>query len=348
MRCVTPMFRKYELGNHNAGKVVPRLEVLETLNYDPNYIKKCLAKVNAISHKYAYEMIPCNKCWACKLNYSAEWATRIMLEAQKSENNFFITLTYDNLHEPIWESISTGEKTWDNDGTWKGSLAPDDMKTFINSLRKHFERKGFKGIKYYYCGEYGETTHRPHYHIILMNCPLDIEQFYGTHIDESYKAHWKSHELERWWNKGIIDIAELEWSCAAYVARYCMKKLTNETDPEYYYQQGKLPEYHRQSKGIGMDYFQKNYKKIYQNDEMVLKTIKGNIGSFKPPKAFDKKFKEIDPEGFKLIQKSRKRQGERARQMENSLTDYTDKKMLELKAEKIIMKGKMLPRAAIE
>lgn len=293
-------------------------------------------------------MIPCGKCWACQLNYSAEWATRIMLEAKKSEYNWFITLTYDDDHQPIMERITCDGTIWDNDGTWEGSLYPDDMKQFIKSLREYFRRKGIEGIKYFYCGEYGETTYRPHYHMILLHCPLDIKEFYDTHVDaKNFKAHWKSHELERFWNKGMIDIGELEWSDAAYVARYCTKKLSFEPDKEVYYKQGKLPEFIRMSNGIGMDYLHKHLKEIYENDEMIMRTVKGNIGSFKPPKAFDRKFKELYPEKFKLIQKSRKKAGERARKMEKSLTDYTDRKMLELRAQNIITKAKMLPRDAI-
>ena len=49
------------------------------------------------------------------------------------------------------------------------------------------------------CGEYGENTHRPHYHAILMNCPLDIYQFHYFHVDDRFKLHWKSKELEELW-----------------------------------------------------------------------------------------------------------------------------------------------------
>lgn len=358
MKCVTPMYRRYQKGDHSKGTVVSRVEAMHELERFPNDITFKLKEFNKKSPFWQYEQIPCQKCWACQLNYSAEWATRIMLEAKKYDHNYFITLTYDDEHVPINSKIEYEEEyklhgeivesktiELENDGTWGYSLAPEHMKTFLNSLRKYFERKGHKGVKYFYCGEYGEQTHRPHYHIILLNCPLDIEQFYDTHIDDNYKAHWKSREIERFWKKGMMDLAECEWSCVAYVARYCTKKLDMSGDKRVYLNKGLLPEYVRMSKGIGFDYYRQHKEEIYKNDEMIMKTVKGNTGSFKPPKAFDRKFKETDPKGFELIRKSRAKAGERARELEKTLSDYTDLEMLRLKASNLQTKMQMLPRA---
>ena len=93
----------------------------------------------------------------------------------------------------------------------------------------------------------------------------------------------------------MIDIAEVEWSCAAYVARYCMKKLHQKNVYEYA-EEGKLPEFVRMSRNIGRFYFEKNKYKIYEYDEIVMKTIKGNTGAFKPPKAWDRLFKNLHPD----------------------------------------------------
>ena len=218
------------------------------------------------------------------------------------------------------------------------------MVRFLNSLRKNFERQGYEGIKYFYCGEYGETTGRPHYHIILLHCPIDILQFYDCHVDTNYKAHWKSHQLEKYWKEGILDVSELEWSCAAYVARYCTKKISFETDKTIYYKQGKMPEFIRMSKGIGFEWYEQHKGEIYKTDEIIMRTIKGNVGSCKPPKAFDRKFKEHFPEEFEKIRLSRQTAAERATKLLNSLNDYTDYDNLILSAEKVKKKMQMLPR----
>ena len=141
-----------------------------------------------------------------------------------------------------------------------------------------------------------------------------------------------------------MDIAELEWSCAAYVARYCTKKLNYEQDKTFYYEQGKMPEFIRMSKGIGFDWYSEHKDEIYKTDEIIMKTIKGNVGSVKPPKAFDRKMKESDPEFFEAIKKSRQTAAERAEKMLQTLSDRTDYDNLILNAEKVRKKVKLLPR----
>lgn len=362
MQCVTPMFRRYEIGNYKNGKIVSRNEVMQGLEMNPNYIDYCLKKMNHVGAKTRYETIPCGHCWACRLNYSAQWATRLMYECQKSEHNYFVTLTYDDEHLPIADKIDmtypdgTIKETYQNYGDeiqCEGTVYEEHMKKFLHDLRQYLDRKypsqydenGLKinGMKYFYCGEYGEQTHRPHYHIILLNCPLDLSQFYDTHIDERFKEHWKSKEIEHYWPYGMIDIASAEWSSCAYVARYCMKKL-HEKNNEEYAKECKMPEFVRMSKGIGKDYYQANKKKIYEHDEVIMRTVKGNIGAFKPPKAWDKMFKEEFPEEWEKIHLKRKKCAERSSELEKSKSDYTDADRIQMKYEKLNIKAKQLPR----
>lgn len=351
MQCVTPMFRRYPLGKHSEGKIVPRSEVMQDLELNPNNIKHCLDNMNSYTRRknkgWLYEQIPCQHCWACKLNYAAQWATRIMVECLSSEHNYFITFTYDDLNLPIPEETQYNGQTYVNDGTWSGSLYPEDISKFINSLRKYFERKGHTGIKYFYAGEYGETTKRPHYHMILMNCPLNINEFYDFHVNPTTKKlHWKSHEIEKYWDQGMIDIGEVEYASAAYVARYCMKKITEDSDKTVYWANGMHPEFVRMSRrpGIGSDYFNENWETIYKNDELLVKNFHGKTISVKPPKAWDRKFKEAHPNEWFRIQRSRKECTERARKLIQEMTDMTDIQRLVANAEKIITKGKQLPR----
>ena len=299
-----------------------------------------------------------------------------MKEAEKYKNNWFITLTYGehsvpyakksewdqyetNPEDPHGEKIKTHEVR-ENPGDWKPTLYPKDMETFLNTLRKHFRSKprNHEGIKYFYCGEYGKETQRPHYHIILMNCPLNPLEFYDAFIDKNYKAHWHSHELDHLWAddyidkdgkkhripKGLIDVAELEWSCAAYVARYCTKKLNMENDKTIYLEEGRMPEFIRMSKGIGMDYLNENIDSIYERDEIIMRTVKGNLGSIKPPRAYDRILKEKKPDLYNKIKKSREKAKERADEILQSLNDQTDKMRLENNARKLEVKMSQLPR----
>lgn len=379
MQCITPMYFVYNEGEKSKGKIVSRELVRQSLDRDGNFIK-----TSPLSGR-KWMKVPCKHCWACQLNYSAEWATRIMLEAKETPNNWFITLTYDDEHVPKFEELNvtykettkekptTGKEWWLKDGSkykrmwmwdpspekvryydiqflddgnFKYSLYPDDVTAFLKSLRKHFERLGHTGIKVFYCGEYGNSTERPHYHMILMNCPLDPKKFYSPIVDPLHsKAHWKSKELEKYWSKGYIDVAELEWSCAAYVARYCTKKLTFDQDKEeIYYSQGRLPEFIRMSKGIGKKYFETHKDQIYHTDEIIMKTVQGNTGSYKPPKVFDRWMEKLDPDFIHKIKISREKAGERAEKIEKELSDYTDLKRLQMKTENLNLKMNMLPR----
>lgn len=363
MKCVTPMFREYieytpeqkarlkDNGTKQFQRIVPREEVAKELSRYPNAIRT-LEQINEDNKRNGnpkrWQTIPCKKCYACRLNYSAEWATRITCECKNSEHNYFITLTYDDNHLPIANNIILGDKIWENTGaiSWfEGTLWEEHWEKFKKDLRNHLQNhKHHTGMQYYMCGEYGENTHRPHYHAILMNCPLDVNQFYDFHIDERYKMHWKTPELEKLWPNGMIDVAEVEWSCIAYVARYCTKKLDFSQDKRVYLNEGRLPEKVGMSKGIGFDYFRQHKDEIYKNDEIIMKTVKGNTGSYKPPKAFDRKLKELDPKAYDLIRASRQKAGERAKKLEKSITDMTDLQMLRIKAENVANKMSMLPR----
>ncbi len=363
MQCVTPLFREYEIGTNKTIRIVPRAEVMDGLiNYDNDYIRHKLNKINAktLEHGRLTQTIPCGHCYACKLNKSAEWATRCMLETLKSEHNYWITLTYDEDHVPIAEE--TKWKIENQDGTFQeityknegdeiwctGCLIPEDATNFLKRLREYLRSHyDHTGVKVYYCGEYGSLNARPHFHMLLFNCPIPMEESYDFHIDENFKEHWKNRIIEELWqHNGMVDITEIEWSNAAYTARYTMKKVFNERTDQEYYASGKIPEFVRMSRrpGIGMDYYEQNKFKIYENDELIMKTVKGNTGSIKPPKAFDKLFKEQYPEQYNKIERRRKELARKSRNNLYYITDMTDFEILKNKSESITTKSKMLKR----
>ena len=96
--------------------------------------------------------LPCGQCIGCRLERSRQWATRLMKELRLHNHASFITLTYDDNNLP---------KTADGVPT----LCLRDMQLFLKSLRKHFQPVQ---LRYFQCGEYGEKTQRPHYHMILF------------------------------------------------------------------------------------------------------------------------------------------------------------------------------------
>lgn len=363
MQCVTPLFRLYDISSNQTIRMVPRSEVMEGLLQNPNNIKFQLQKMNSkyLARNQLIQTIPCRNCWACQLNNSAEWATRNMCESLDHDQAYFITLTYDEEHLPILEKIPYIQRYEfsthmieitdyiENDGTWiTGSLFPKDVELFLKNLRQFFKRHNYnKPIRYFYCGEYGQLG-RPHYHMLLYGAPIAIEENYDWHIDKKFfKEHWKNPLIDHFWEHGLHDIANLEWSNAAYTSRYCMKKISNEPNSDLIYaEMGKIKEFIRMSRmpGIGANYYNAHKFDIYKTDSMIMKTVKGNTGSFKPPKAFDKWFKEEFPDDFKKIEKHRKEMSERSRRNDYRLSDYTDYEKLIMKAEKVATKNNMLPR----
>lgn len=349
MQCITPMFYVYEVGKFKKGRIIPRENVMHGLSMDPNNIRHMMEEYK-LATRYGIIKVPCNHCYACSLTYSAEKATLMMLETEKSDHNYFITLTYDDKHLPIAEEQQyteplTGEKiNIPNQGDFEPTLVPEHMKTFINTLKKHYNRKGINNIKYMYCGEYGETTDRPHYHLILCNCPLETEEFYSPKQDTDGNMHYHNHYLEKIWGKGLIDIAEVTFNSCAYVARYCAKKRKDHYDKLELLKRGKYPEFIRTSVNLGKDYYEEHKNEIYETDELIMKTLKGNVARVKPPKSFDKWYEKEQPTKMWITKYNRKKQGEIKEKNQKYNTDYTDIEMLMIEAEKIKMKEHMLRR----
>ena len=49
-----------------------------------------------------YVVVPCRKCAACRSSYARDLQNRIEDECRAHKFNFFITLTYDNIHLPMY------------------------------------------------------------------------------------------------------------------------------------------------------------------------------------------------------------------------------------------------------
>ena len=147
--------------------------------------------------------------------------------------NCFVTLTYDEKHLPK-----------------DGSLCLEHVQLFLKRLRFG---SAFP-LRYFLCGEYGEKTSRPHYHICLFG--TDFKQANPAESDNKYHVTpsgektpypvtnseitqplWKpfsttkaghqlytADRLTETWGMGHAIIGDLNFESAAYVARYCLKK----------------------------------------------------------------------------------------------------------------------------
>lgn len=161
--------------------------------------------------------VPCGKCSGCKLEHSRQWAVRCMHEKRMWNASSFLTLTYDNKHLP-------------NGAT----LVLSDLQNFMKRYRNH----AGDGVRFFACGEYGEKSLRPHYHILLLNRDIDDRRFYKMSGENRL---YTSVVLDEIWSKGNVIVGDVTFESAAYVARYCMKKITGDKAAAHY--GGRLPEF---------------------------------------------------------------------------------------------------------
>jgi hypothetical protein len=290
-------------------------------------------KTENILWKYGYTPIPCGNCIGCRLDYSREWANRGYLEAKCWEQNYFVTLTYDDEHLTKLDFTEDDQGFTYSDPEWNGTLVPKDFTQFIKSLRQIMKRDyNEEGIRFMGCGEYGEEGERPHYHLIFFNLNLPVETFYSPKIKNG-NTYWQNKIIERAWDKGISNISDATWNTIAYTARYITKKINGKTSSQHYAELGQRKEFFRVSRmpGIGYPYYEKYKDEIYKNDNIIIKNKEGAIAS-KPPKYFDKLYEQENPEKFRKIKIKRSKQARNSARIKDTTHNYGRLKELEIEA----------------
>lgn len=134
---------------------------------------------------YTYLLLPCGQCLGCGKARAREWAFRCSLELQDHDSACWVTLTYDRHNLPP-------------------TLSRIHLSEYLKRLRS---RVSGSQVRFFGCGEYGESSHRPHYHVILYGLPLD-----NKHVEAA-------------WPFGFARADPLTPAAISYVAGYCSKKL---------------------------------------------------------------------------------------------------------------------------
>lgn len=236
--------------------------------------------------------IPCGQCVGCRLEKSRQWAMRCMHEKKMCERagypSSFVTLTYDddNLFE-VWRD------------TGKVTLVLRDLQLFMKRLRK----KTGEGVRFYACGEYGSSTARPHYHILLFNRDFPDKKRYrfGPATDHEL---YTSKALEDLWPAGRNVIGDVSFDSCAYVARYIVDKITGDRSDDHY--RGRLPEFTVMSRnpGIGTGFYNTYRDEIYTHDSLVI-----NGREVRPPRFYDTKFEVVDSHRMSVLKRKRRAMG---------------------------------------
>lgn len=246
-----------------------------------------------------------------------------MHEKQCHDEAVFLTLTYAPEHLPRL-----------------GALRPEDHQHFLKRLRRRLVREwrdgGEKGpkpkVRFFHCGEYGETGLRPHFHTILFGYGYPDRVPCGT--GSSGEPLYGSSLLDSDWSRdgkclGRARIGEVTRESCQYVAKYVTKKLVvskgssreayeafqeryERVDPET----GELvqvpPEYCTCSNrpGIGAEWFARFKGDAFPSDFLVMDGQKHPI-----PRYYEKLLEREDPELLLMVK--RRRQLERDRENES-------------------------------
>lgn len=234
--------------------------------------------------------VPCGQCIGCRLEYSRQWAIRLMHEKKQHEHSMFLTLTYDDKHLPK-----------------NGTLQKDDFQKFMKRYRKWAEHKK---IRYFHCGEYGENFGRPHYHAIIFGHTFaDCEHKFTTNRGDKV---YTSDKLNQIWTHGLCSIGAVTFESCAYVARYVTKKIRGTKAFDHYnkydLETGEIlsertPEYVTMSRrpGIAKSWFEEYKQDVFPHDSVVIRGVE-----MKPPKYYTQLFEQYHPEQAAEIKRARK------------------------------------------
>lgn len=203
-----------------------------------------------------YVTVPCGGCIGCRLNRANGWAVRMMHEAKLYDRSSFLTLTY-------------------KDAPAGSSLNYRDFQLFMKKLRKSLAPNR---VTFYCAGEYGSVTWRPHFHAAVFGYwPSDC--VYYRKSPAGFRLY-RSDSLDGLWSHGLAAVGNLDFSSAAYIARYCMKKITGDlaewhytrVDPESGEVFHLTPEFAHMSMGAGLgSRFLDKYKSdVFPRDYVVM------------------------------------------------------------------------------
>lgn len=254
-------------------------------------------------------LVPCGQCDDCRRDQAHEWSNRLVLESlsQGQDRSWFVTLTYDDDHIPMdfccdRENGSVG---------LKGVLRMEDVSAWLKRLRSKLEQPG---IRFYAAGEYGDTTRRPHYHVILFSDlpdvrtvrPVDGERYVALPRGTMF-----SQIIEDTWKLGGTSVSPANLYTMSYVAGYVTKKLTGKFESDYQQLVQLLrlvhPELHEQPReralmsrrpGIGVPYLLQHMEECESGNVAV--PVPHGAMRMKVPRVFESRMTDRSVNAFKL------------------------------------------------
>ncbi|QCS36260.1 replication initiator protein [Capybara microvirus Cap1_SP_192] len=259
------------------------------------------------------DVIPCGKCIGCRLDYSRQWTTRLMLELPYHNEAWFLTLTYND------DVLPTNLVDVDGEIKVTHSLVKKDFQNFIKRLRNYFPDKS---ISYYCCGEYGSRSFRPHYHAILFfDSPLQdyvfpsgdsnknvlhkVQDGYFYFINPLIDKLWYRSDMpDR--SAGFHYITQVNWDTCAYVTQYVTKKL-NGSAADVYDRLHLEPEFSliSQKPALGRRYYDEHKDDIYTTYFIGISS-NSKYRQVKPPRYYDNLFDVDNHDTLQVLKEERR------------------------------------------
>lgn len=228
-------------------------------------------------------VVSCGQCIECRINYSRSWMVRMMCESYFWDKISFLTLTYRDACLTY--------------GNLLPSLVPRDLQLFIKRLRK---RLGIR-VSFYACGEYGDTTRRPHYHLILFGEDFSFDRVPSRKSKSGFPM-FTSPTLDKVWGLGDCFISDASHEAMQYTAGYVLKKLTGKMS-EFYELNGIEPEFSRASRNpaIGKRFFDRFSSEILSHDFVRIADFKTAVPSY-----FNRLYKRDNYYKYELVKELRR------------------------------------------
>lgn len=213
-----------------------------------------------------WQDVPCqNNCPECLSKRAVDWAYRVGHQLSETEDNSFVTLTYDSEKKGYAYDYS-------------------DFQKFLKILRSRYPGRE---IKYMVSIEHGGENGRLHFHAILFNWYPKQDT---THTIKELKTSksgyliYRSTELESMWKHGFSSVAPASVGTAYYIASYALSENSFVTDDGEI-----LSDKMKVSQGIGLTYFVKNFRQILDLAQHENRSI---------PRYYTKKLAELFPEEY--------------------------------------------------
>lgn len=222
--------------------------------------------------------VPCGKCLACRISKRREWSLRLLHQLSTTPDACFLTLTYDNDNLP--QDLCVHKR---------------HLQLFFKRFRKSL---GDKKIKYFSCGEYGDDSFRPHYHIILFGVSVlfFLEKVTNYILFQRRGFTYFSCTLPSW-PFGYCVSTSVSLDTISYVTGYVMKKIRGSM--EKYKSLGLTPPFQLQSQGLGLGYALDNAFRLQREKFTYFKGSKCSL-----PRYYRKKLSITAEDMYPLLQKT--------------------------------------------